>query len=76
MARRRTTRWMESGNDYLSGGSGSDTYIFGLGYGQDIVDDDDETSHFFGDPYTDTLQFKDSLWSDLTFIRVGGQPGI
>ena len=59
------------GNDFLSGGSGSDTYIFGRGYGQDVVEDDDETSHFFGDPYTDVLQFKDALWSDLTFIRVG-----
>jgi Ca2+-binding RTX toxin-like protein len=59
------------GNDYLSGGSGSDTYIFGRGYGQDIVEDNDTSSHFFGDPYTDTLQFKDVLWSDLTFIRVG-----
>ena len=59
------------GNDYLSGGSGSDTYIFGRGYGQDIVEDDDESSHLFGDPYTDVLDFKDVLWSDLTFIRVG-----
>lgn len=25
------------GQDYLSGGAGSDTYLFGKGYGQDVV---------------------------------------
>ncbi|SHJ64970.1 Haemolysin-type calcium binding protein related domain-containing protein, partial [Clostridium cavendishii DSM 21758] len=26
------------GNDYLDGGVGNDTYVFGKGYGQDIID--------------------------------------
>lgn len=29
------------GNDYLYGGNGNDTYIFGIGYGSDIVEDND-----------------------------------
>lgn len=28
-----------AGNDYLSGGNETDTYIFGLGYGNDVVED-------------------------------------
>ena len=59
-----------TGNDYESGGSGSDTYIFRRGYGQDIVEPDDETSILFGDEYTKVLNFADTLWSDLTFIRL------
>jgi len=30
-----------AGNDYLSGGLGNDTYVFGRGYGNDIIDADD-----------------------------------
>lgn len=29
------------GSDYLYGGNGNDTYIFGIGYGSDIVEDND-----------------------------------
>ncbi len=61
-----------AGNDYLSGASGSDTYIFGPGYGQDVVEDGDYSSKFFGDPYTDVLQFKDNLtWADFDYLRDG-----
>ncbi|WP_054785735.1 calcium-binding protein [Pseudovibrio denitrificans] len=35
------------GDDYLSGGNGADTYVFGLGYGNDTVDDK-VTSSFAG----------------------------
>src|SRR5262249_6443207 len=30
-----------AGNDVLKGGNGSDTYVFGVGYGADIVNDGD-----------------------------------
>src|SRR5262249_35743570 len=40
-----------AGNDYLSGVAGADTYVFGRGYGHDVVEDNDQSSKFFGDPY-------------------------
>ncbi|MEN7538829.1 calcium-binding protein, partial [Aurantiacibacter flavus] len=45
-----------SGNDLLIGGGNNDTYLFNLGDGQDIIQDD---SHGWGAGYggTDTLQF-------------------
>ena len=61
-----------AGNDYLSGESGSDTYLFGRGYGQDVIEDHDESSKFFGDPYTDVLKFGDGLtWADFDYLRDG-----
>ena len=33
-----------TGNDYLQGGAGNDTYIFGNGYGQDVIKEDDWTT--------------------------------
>ncbi|WP_031435808.1 calcium-binding protein [Methylobacter tundripaludum] len=33
-----------TGNDYLSGDMGNDVYVFGLGGGQDIIDDSDSTA--------------------------------
>ena len=49
-----------TGNDVLAGGRGDDTYIFGLGYGQDIIDDKHRTYTY--DSYgsggnMDTLSF-------------------
>lgn len=56
-----------AGNDYLSGGNESDTYIFGLGYGSDIFDDgfDNILSERF-----DIVQLLDGITStDLSFSR-------
>lgn len=57
------------GNDYLSGGNDNDTYIFGLGYGNDIIEDN----------FTDTLSGQvdqvlfndDVLPAEITFDRMG-----
>jgi len=31
------------GNDYMAGSQGNDIYVFGVGYGQDVIDDWDDT---------------------------------
>lgn len=50
------------GNDYLEGGFGDDTYLFGRGYGQDVVWDYDTTPG-----NVDTLRFApDILPSDIS----------
>ncbi len=58
-----------AGNDYLSGGNDNDTYIFGLGYGNDIIED------YFTDVLSgqiDQVVFnRDVLPSDVTFDRIG-----
>jgi Ca2+-binding RTX toxin-like protein len=59
------------GNDLLSGFEGRDIYVFGKGYGQDIVRDDDFSSKLFGES-PDILRFKDDIrWSDIDFLRDG-----
>jgi Ca2+-binding RTX toxin-like protein len=56
-----------AGNDFLSGGNESDTYIFGHGYGADTVRDNG--SILAGD--TDIVRFKDAALSDVTLLRNG-----
>lgn len=57
------------GDDYLSGLEGGDTYIFGRGYGRDVIDDNDFSSKLLGEQ-PDTLRFADDLrWSDFNFLR-------
>jgi Ca2+-binding RTX toxin-like protein len=57
------------GRDYLSGGQGSDTYIFGRGYGHDQIEDNDSSFKALGGS-PDTLRFADGLiWSDFDFVR-------
>ncbi|WP_374650074.1 calcium-binding protein [Dongia sp.] len=55
-----------AGNDYLSGGEENDTYVFGLGYGQDVIRDY-WTNLFSG--HDDTLEIKDVNLADATFQR-------
>ncbi|MCA3590034.1 MAG: tandem-95 repeat protein, partial [Methylocystis sp.] len=58
-----------AGNDYLSGGDLDDTYVFGRGYGHDVIEDNLE--NFTRSSY-DTVVFKDGLRpEDFDFIRVG-----
>jgi Ca2+-binding RTX toxin-like protein len=41
-----------AGSDFLQGQDGSDTYVFNVGDGQDVIND-----YGFGSDYTDTLRF-------------------
>ncbi|HEX8224132.1 MAG TPA: tandem-95 repeat protein, partial [Allosphingosinicella sp.] len=60
------------GKDFLTGFEGSDTYIFGRGYGKDEIEDNDTSFKAFSGPQHDTLKFIDDLrWSDLDFLREG-----
>ncbi len=60
-----------AGDDFLTGLEGSDTYVFGRGYGEDVVLDDDYSLKLFGAP-DDYLEFVDDLrWSDFDFLRDG-----
>ncbi|MEM7683452.1 MAG: calcium-binding protein, partial [Pseudomonadota bacterium] len=60
-----------AGDDFLTGESGFDTYIYGRNYGKDVVLDQDFASSLFG-PKDDLLQFTDDLrWTDFTYLRDG-----
>lgn len=57
------------GNDYMSGGDGSDTYVINLGDGSDEIDDG---SGNLLSGQTDTIAFGAGITqSDLTFVRAG-----
>ncbi|WP_321395894.1 tandem-95 repeat protein [Emcibacter sp.] len=57
------------GNDTLLGDARSDTYIFGRGYGQDVVYDNDHNNTFGG---TDKISFGENIApEDLIFTRDG-----
>ncbi|WP_156028661.1 calcium-binding protein [Sphingobium chlorophenolicum] len=61
-----------AGDDYLSGGKGDDTYIFGRGYGHDVVEDNGPKHGLFDPPQHDVLKFVDDIrWSDLDYLRSG-----
>lgn len=66
-----TVDWMDggAGDDFLSGGSDSDVYVYGRGYGHDVVDD--ANGHvLLGGP--DFLSFVDGIEiGDLNFSRTG-----
>jgi Ca2+-binding RTX toxin-like protein len=54
-----------TGNDYLSGDMGNDVYVFGLGGGQDIIDDGDSTAG-----NVDTIRFGAGIAADnIIFSR-------
>ncbi|HEX9061977.1 MAG TPA: calcium-binding protein, partial [Clostridia bacterium] len=53
------------GNDYLEGGSGNDTYVFGIGYGKDWIYDNDNTAGNI-----DNISFLEGITaSDVTLKR-------
>ncbi|MET1412189.1 calcium-binding protein [Roseibium sp. HPY-6] len=59
-----------AGNDYLNGGDGNDTYVFGFGYGEDVVYDQ-LVSIFTND--SDKLLFGPGVTqADVTWSRDGG----
>jgi Ca2+-binding RTX toxin-like protein len=56
-----------AGNDILDGGTAADTYVFGRGYGQDTVRDNDATTGV-----RDRIQFGTGIaQADLRYSRVG-----
>ena len=60
-----------AGDDFLSGIEGGDTYVFGRGYGHDVIEDNDFSNKLFGNA-PDTLRFIDDLrWTDFDYLRVG-----
>jgi Ca2+-binding RTX toxin-like protein len=60
-----------AGNDYLSGLEGGDTYVFGRGYGHDVIEDADFSAKLFG-AADDILKFTDDLrWTDFDYLRDG-----
>lgn len=63
-----------AGNDMLYGGGGNDTYVFGLGYGQDLIEDR-HLQYGNGAYYnggTDTIQFKEGVNpEDVKIVRNG-----
>ncbi|MBP6014326.1 MAG: AHH domain-containing protein [Alphaproteobacteria bacterium] len=57
-----------TGNDTLQGNGDNDFYVFGRGYGQDVID---ETSETFGS-VADTIRFKDGINpTDVQLQRAG-----
>ena len=58
-----------AGNDFLSGGNENDTYIFGLGYGNDVIHEKNDN---LLSGQTDTLRFNDNItFNDVIFSRDG-----
>ncbi|MGB5904049.1 MAG: carbohydrate-binding domain-containing protein [Xanthobacteraceae bacterium] len=53
-----------AGNDYLSGGLGNDTFIFGPGFGKDVISDFQNTN---GE--RDIVQFDHSTFSDFSSVQ-------
>ena len=61
-----------AGDDILEGGDQADTYVFGVGYGHDVIRDGyyDESGSF----YADTLIFQGLATSDVTVSRDPNDP--
>ncbi|WP_091753513.1 calcium-binding protein [Methylobacterium sp. ap11] len=60
-----------AGDDFLSGREGDDTYLFGRGYGRDVILDNG-LNGLFDPPAHDRLTFIDEIrWTDLDFLRDG-----
>ncbi|MCP4996882.1 MAG: hypothetical protein GY934_24365, partial [Gammaproteobacteria bacterium] len=58
-----------SGNDTLIGGNQNDTYFFSAGFGQDIIDNYDDTLNNFA---TDTIAFDTGIaWQDVQLTQQG-----
>ena len=57
------------GNDILEGSNGSDTYVFGLGYGHDEIVETVTNANLSDD---DSIEFGPGIaWGDLQFSRAG-----
>ena len=66
-----TIDWLDggAGDDFLSGGSDSDIYIYGLGYGHDVISDQNQHIYLEG---PDQLMFGEGITFDqLIFNRNG-----
>lgn len=66
-----TIDWFDggAGNDYMSGGSDADIYVYGHGYGHDIIDDRNGHIYLAGPDY---ISFTDGIvLEDLHFSRDG-----
>ena len=58
-----------AGDDLLSGGNENDTYVFGLGYGSDVID---EANDNLLSGQTDTVRFDGAItFADASFARDG-----
>ena len=63
----------QGGGFYLSGGGGNDTYVFGMGYGHDIVYVGD--TNYYG--HVDTVLLNPDVDpSQVQVVRSGGSPDI
>lgn len=59
-----------AGNDYLQGGGGSDIYLFGRGYGQDVIDNTNSFHDYYDVGVQNTVRLTaDILPSDVTITR-------
>lgn len=57
-----------TGNDVLNGGRGSDLYLFNLGDGQDVINDDNSYANIYGG--VDVLRFGAGiLATDISVMR-------
>lgn len=80
-----TIDWFDggAGNDYMSGGSDADVYVYGHGYGHDVVDDRNGHIYLGGPDYisfTDGIRLEDLHFSrngasDDLLITIDGQAG-
>ena len=58
------------GNDWMRGGAGDDTYVFGRGYGVDVIDEEDLGPYV--NPSSDRVLFGPGIAvSDVNFVRSG-----
>jgi trimeric autotransporter adhesin len=58
------------GNDYLQGDGGSDIYLFGRGYGQDVIDNTNSYHDYYDIGVQNTIRLAaDILPNDVTIIR-------
>ena len=54
-----------AGNDHLNGGEGNDTYVFGKGFGQDVI------NNYHTDKSEDVVRFENLRAAEVLFERSG-----
>ncbi|UJW73550.1 calcium-binding protein [Rhizobium sp. SL42] len=62
------------GNDFLSGGNESDTYVFGRGYGHDVIEDN--MTNFLSGTSDKVFFRSDISLADLDFSKVEGSDSV